>query len=169
MSSSSRRRVSKWDLKEDSQHSPDKVRENDWPGKSGMHFREKESEPGWFSSKGSDRNDHKWPDIEANSKPKSELDLRQLPRDTLLRGRGSGRSDGMNDDYIKNLKPTTEWDGSGSYGTRMSPGLDEWRQLNHHHSPKNDWHRSRRLVCRLDTVPAQILFCIYYMLLSLVL
>lgn len=63
-----------------------------------------------------------------------------------LRGiKGSHKDDSFNnEDYGHFSEPQMGFARDGSYNTKMSPGLDRWRQQNNSHSPKTDWTRSRR-------------------------
>lgn len=136
MSGSSRKRTSKWDLREEHQFEPENVPDDYWLGKAGMSFHDKESEPEWLSPEVAGSNSSKWSDPEANDLLKSK----RLPsREPLLGSRGShGR--GSN----RNLEATVAWEGDGSYSMRMSPGLDDWRQQSRSRSPKNALSRSFR-------------------------
>ncbi|KAF2292061.1 hypothetical protein GH714_006464 [Hevea brasiliensis] len=127
MSRSGRRRGSKWDLKEESRIPFDSVHDNAWPGEASLSFHERESQHGWHSPEGASGNRAKW-----------------SVREPLPGRRGSRRDDSIDEDPNKSLKPMPTWDGDENYGTRMSPGLDEWRQQNRHSSPRNEWKRSRR-------------------------
>ncbi|GAV61571.1 zf-CCCH domain-containing protein [Cephalotus follicularis] len=108
MSGSGKKRISKWDMKEESRFSQN-LRDGNWHGKAGTSFHEKRSYSGRSSPEVAGSNGHRWEPLPGNS---------------------------HRDD-------STTWDGDGSYSTKMSPGLDEWRQ-NHRHSPKNDGIRSLR-------------------------
>lgn len=63
-----------------------------------------------------------------------------------LRGiKGSDKDDRFNnEDYSHFSEPQMGFARDGSYNTKMSPGLDGWRQQNNSHSPRTDWTRSRR-------------------------
>ncbi|KAL5754056.1 hypothetical protein ACOSP7_022276 [Xanthoceras sorbifolium] len=142
MSGSGKKRISKWDLKED-QFLHDNVRDSAWPGKSGTSFHDKESRPGWFSPKGGGYNNgHKWSGREADDMLSSKHDLRYPSREPMPGSRGSRKDD--SDDYMGNFKATTAWGGDGNYSMKMSPGLEDWRQQVRHHSPKSDWNGLRR-------------------------
>ncbi|KAF2284407.1 hypothetical protein GH714_021556 [Hevea brasiliensis] len=127
MSGSGRRRSSKWDLKEESRIPFDNVNENAWSGKAGLSFHDKESQHDWLSPEGASSTRAKWPVLEP-----------------LSGRRGSHRDDSIDEERNRSLKAMATWDGDESYGTRMSPGLDEWRQQNRRNSPKSEWKRSRR-------------------------
>lgn len=127
MSGSGRRRSSKWDLKEESRIPFDSVHDNAWPGKAGLSFHEKESQRGWLSPEGASGTRAKWSALEP-----------------LSGRRGSRRDDSIDEERNRDLKAMPTWDGDENYGTRMSPGLDEWRQQNRHNSPKSERKRSRR-------------------------
>lgn len=144
MSGGRRKRNSKWDLKEDSQLSHEKVRESAWPGKAGMSYHEKESRSGRFSPKVAGYNNvHKWSGREADDIMSSKHDLQSSYREPLLGSRGSRRDDSI-DDYRENFKATSTWDGDEGYNMRMSPGVDDWRHQTRQRSPKNDWSRHHR-------------------------
>lgn len=127
MSGSGRRRSSKWDLKEESRIPFDSVHDNAWPGKAGLSFHDKESQRGWLSPEGASGTRAKWSALEP-----------------LSGRRGSRRDDSIDEERNRDLKAMPTWDGDENYGTRMSPGLDEWRQQNRHNSPKSERKRSRR-------------------------
>jgi hypothetical protein len=63
--------------------------------------------------------------------------------------RSSRRDDNIDEDRSRTLKATYE---DESYGTRMSPGLDEWRQKSFRNSPKNEYKRTRRFDYLLSTL-----------------
>ncbi|XVF86146.1 hypothetical protein PTKIN_Ptkin18bG0016900 [Pterospermum kingtungense] len=69
-------------------------------------------------------------------------------RESLHGSRGGQKDENVNADCVKNWKTTTPWDGDEAYSMKMSPGLDDWRQQNHHHSPKSDWSRSHSFTHR---------------------
>ncbi|XP_022721314.1 zinc finger CCCH domain-containing protein 38-like isoform X2 [Durio zibethinus] len=139
--SRSRKRSSKWDSKEESQHSLENVRDSACPAKAGVSFHDRESEHGSFSLEVG-RNGNKWSVAGASDAMKSK---RGLPsRESLHGSRGGENDDKINVDCVKNWKTTAQLDGDETYSMKMSPGLDDWRQQNHHHSPKSDWSRSRR-------------------------
>ncbi|KAI9394158.1 hypothetical protein POPTR_005G061100v4 [Populus trichocarpa] len=123
MSGSGRKRSSKWDLKEGSQMSFEDVEDNAWPGKAGIPFRDKESRCDWLPPEAAGGTRSKW-----------------LAMEPLPGRRGSRRVDNIDEDHSRTLKATYE---DESYGTRMSPGLDEWRQQSFRNSPKNEYKRLR--------------------------
>uniref|UniRef100_A0A2P2K5K1 C3H1-type domain-containing protein n=1 Tax=Rhizophora mucronata TaxID=61149 RepID=A0A2P2K5K1_RHIMU len=126
MSGNGRKRDSKWDLKEESRNSFENLQDHAWIGKSGTSFHDKESRHGWAS-------------------PDSATDhLKCSSVETLSGRRNFHRDDGVDEDHNRALKAMTEWDENESYGMRMSPGLDDWRQQIPCYSPKNEWKRSRR-------------------------
>ncbi|GKV17247.1 hypothetical protein SLEP1_g27778 [Rubroshorea leprosula] len=125
MSGSGRKRSSKWDLKEERQHSLENVRESFRPVKAGLSYRDRELERGWFPPDVAGRNGNKWSVMESNEMIKSKH--RSPSREPLPVNRGSYKSDGIDVDSMK-----------------MSPGFDDWRQQNRRHSPKSDWNRTRR-------------------------
>eukprot|EP00257_Ricinus_communis_P009193 XP_002527649.2 zinc finger CCCH domain-containing protein 38 [Ricinus communis] len=127
MSGSGRRRSSKWDLKEESRILFDSTHEKGWSGKAGLSFHDKESQRGWLSPETAGGNRPKWSVLEP-----------------LSGRRGSRRDDSIDEDHNRSLKAMTAWEGEENYGTRMSPGLDEWRHQSRRNSPRNEWKRSRR-------------------------
>ena len=147
--SGSRKRGSKWDSIEERQYSLENVRDSAWPAKAGLSFHDRESEHGSFSPEVG-RNGNKWSVVEASDMMKSKQGLPK--RESLHGSRGGQKDDKINVDCVKNWKTTTPWDGDETYSMKMSPGLDDWRQKNRHHSPKSDWSRSHRLsiLCILD-------------------
>ena len=138
MSGSSRKRGSKWDLREEDQFEDENVSVDCWPGKAGMSFHEEDSERRWLSTEVAGSNRSKWSDLE-NDLLEAKHDLEPLPRSSVSLRDGSF-SKGRN----RNLEATVSWDGDGSYGMNMSPGLDEWRGQSRSRSPKNGWSRSLR-------------------------
>ncbi|CAK7354944.1 unnamed protein product [Dovyalis caffra] len=124
MSGSGRKRSSKWDLKEGSRMSFEDVEDNAWPGKAGISFRDKESRRDWLSPEAVGGTRSKWSAMEP-----------------LPGRRSSRRDDNIDEDHSRTLKASYE---DESYGTRMSPGLDDWRQHSFRNSPKNEYKRSRR-------------------------
>lgn len=117
MSGPSRKRNSKWDSKE----------EYALPGKTGMSFHEKESPRHLLSPEAAGANRSKWSGVEP-----------------MLVRRGPNRDDNIDDDRKRSFKSMTTWDADDGYGTRMSPGLEDWRHQSHRFSPKSEWKRSRR-------------------------
>ncbi|CAK9168586.1 unnamed protein product [Ilex paraguariensis] len=78
----------------------------------------------------------------------SKWDLKEVPQlspgDTH-KDAWPGRSVADYKDGGEFSDPTMEWDEDGSYSTKMSPGLEDWRQLKqHHHSRKTGYDRSYR-------------------------
>lgn len=144
MSGSGRKRSSKWDLREERHFEPKNVADDCWPGKTGISFHDKELEPGWLSPEVAGSNNSKLYDLEANDLLKSKHDLGLASGEPLPRSRGSLKDNSFNKGRNRNWEPAVAWDGDGSYSTRMSPGLDEWRQQSRSHSPKNGWTRSLR-------------------------
>lgn len=125
MSGGGRKRSSKWDSKEEHQHSLENVREGSRPVKAGLSYHERESERGWFSSDVAGRNGKKWSIMEANETLRSRHG--SPSREPLPGGRSSYKSDQTDVDRMQ-----------------MSPGFNEWRQPTRHYSPKSDWNRIRR-------------------------
>lgn len=144
MSGSGRKRSSKWDLREERHFEPKNVADDCWPGKAGISFHNKEIEPGWLSPEVAGSNNSKSYDLEANDLLKSKRDLGLASGEPLPRSRGSLKDNSFNKGRNRNWEPTVAWDGDGSYSTKMSPGLDEWREQSRSHSPKNGWTRPLR-------------------------
>lgn len=143
MSGGSIKHNSKWDMKEESQHSYDNVQDNAWSRKAGMSFHDKELRSGWFSPKGGGYSSgHKWSAREDNML-KSRRDLQVSSREPLPGSRGSQKEDCIGD-YRECFRATSTWDGEGNYSMEMSPGLDDWRQQIRHHSPRSDWNGPHR-------------------------
>ncbi|XP_057972434.1 zinc finger CCCH domain-containing protein 55-like isoform X2 [Malania oleifera] len=118
MSRSGRKRHSKWDLKEVPQLPLESVQADDRSGKSNLPFYGKEPQPGQRASEVAGPNGKKkW---------------------------GSQNNESNYKDNNKYLEGTMAWDADGSYGMKMSPGFDEWRQQNRTPSPKGSWSRSLR-------------------------
>lgn len=44
----------------------------------------------------------------------------------------------------RELDKLATWDGDGGYSTRMSPGLNDWKNKNHRHSPRDKYDRLAR-------------------------
>ncbi|KAJ4825958.1 hypothetical protein Tsubulata_011194 [Turnera subulata] len=130
MNGSSRKRNSKWDLKEESRMSFENIQDSAWSGKSGSSFHEKESQRGRSSPEAAGSNRTKWSAVDA--------------ADSFHGRRGSRRDDALDEDRNRSSKSVTSWERNESYGTRMSPGLEEWRHQGSHQSPKSEWKRSRR-------------------------
>ncbi|KAJ8769134.1 hypothetical protein K2173_000909 [Erythroxylum novogranatense] len=126
MSGTGRKRRSKWDLKEEPRNSLENVRENSWTPKASLPLHDREAARGWYSPDTTDGDHPKWSAVE-----------------TLSGRRSSWRDDNIQD-RSRTLKAMPSWHEEQSYGTKMSPGLDDWRQQDHRHSPKNEWKRSRR-------------------------
>ncbi|KAK8486003.1 hypothetical protein V6N13_028595 [Hibiscus sabdariffa] len=129
--SGSRRRGSKWNSKEEHQHSLENVRDKAWSAKAGVSFHDRESEVG--------RKD-KWSVVGVGDMMKSKHG--QPIRESLHGSRGSEKDD--NNDFVKNWNTATQWDRDDTYSMKMSPGLDDWRLKKRHSSPKGDWNRSHR-------------------------
>uniref|UniRef100_A0A1S3B2H8 C3H1-type domain-containing protein n=1 Tax=Cucumis melo TaxID=3656 RepID=A0A1S3B2H8_CUCME len=138
MSGSSKKRTSKWDLREDSHVETISGQEHGWPGK--------ESRPGWISPELAGDDGSKWSGMETTigiSKPKQDWGL--LSKESLPGTRASHKEDYTNKGYNKDMEGTAEWDADDkSYSTRMSPGLDEWRRHRSSLSDRNDGSRSVR-------------------------
>ncbi|XP_022750949.1 zinc finger CCCH domain-containing protein 38-like isoform X2 [Durio zibethinus] len=141
--SGSRKRSSKWDSKEERQYSLENIRDTAWPVKAGVSFHDRESEHGYFSPEVG-RNGNKCSVVKASDIMKSKHELPS--RESLPGSRGGKKDHNINVDCVKYWKTMTPLDGDETYKMEMSPGLDDWRQQNHRHSPKTDWssyHRSR--------------------------
>jgi hypothetical protein len=108
------------------------VEDNTWPGKAGISFRDKESRRDWLPPEAAGGTRSKWSSMEP-----------------LPGRRSSRRDDNIDEDRSRTLKATYE---DESYGTRMSPGLDEWRQKSFRNSPKNEYKRTRRFDYLLSTL-----------------
>ncbi|XP_010550283.1 PREDICTED: zinc finger CCCH domain-containing protein 38 [Tarenaya hassleriana] len=93
MSGSNRKRSSRWDFKEEPEHLNSNARGDDYPGKSGSYFRDKESEPGLSYTEGNGRNDSKRLDDGEHLKAKHEN--RQHSGEAWPRSRVSHSGDGM--------------------------------------------------------------------------
>ncbi|KAJ7957003.1 Zinc finger CCCH domain-containing protein 38 [Quillaja saponaria] len=83
-----------------------------------------------------------WSYFEGNDKPNSRHDFRT--KEPFSEGRVTHKNDITNKDCSRRLDATMAWDGDASYGTRMSPGLEEWKHSSHSQSPRNGWGRSFR-------------------------
>lgn len=143
MSRSSRKRSSKWDLAEEPQFEDANVQDNGWMGKPGRPFHHKESGREWLSSELSGSNGSKWSGLETNDMQRSKHDLGLASREPLPGSRGSHKIESINKGSNRYMDDSMVWDGDGNCSTRMSPGLDEWRQ-HRSRSPKSGWSRSLR-------------------------
>ncbi|XP_024017747.1 zinc finger CCCH domain-containing protein 38 [Morus notabilis] len=149
MSGSGRKRSSKWDQ---AQFDDENAQDDSWHGKSGRSFYPRESGHGWQSPELVGNNGSKWSALETN-------DLRSK-RDSVLpsrESRGSHKNENIDKDdkrYVEEsmaykddkryVEESMAWDANEDYGTRMSPGLDEWRHQHPSQSPKSGWSRSLR-------------------------
>ncbi|MBA0682051.1 hypothetical protein Goari_023806, partial [Gossypium aridum] len=129
--SKSRKRSSKWDLKEERQYSLENVQDNAWFA----NACDRESEHGSFSPD-LGRNGNKWSAIKSKH---------GLPSKEYLHGSKCGEN---NSDCATNWKTTTPCDGDETYSMKKSPTLNDRRQQNCHHSLKSDWSRSQRSTSR---------------------
>lgn len=139
MSGSGRKRSSKWDLRDEPQYEDDDAQDDSWHGKAGRSFYPRESGHGWQSPELVGNNGSKWSALETN-------DLRSK-HDTVYPSReprGSHKNDNLDKESNRYVEDSMAWDADGDYGTRMSPGLDEWRHQNPSQSPKSGWGRSLR-------------------------
>ena len=144
MSGSSRKRGSKWDLREEHQFEPSNVAADCWPGKTSMSFHDEDSECRWLSPEVVGSNNSKWSDREANDLLNSKHDLGLASGEPLPRSSVSLKDSSFSKGRNRNLEASLAWDGDGSYSMRMSPGLEEWRGPSRSLSPKNGWSRSLR-------------------------
>lgn len=131
MSRSNRKRSSKWDLVEGPQFEDANMQDNGWMGKAGRAFHHKESGRDWLS-----------PETNDLHRPKHDLDMPS--REPLPGSRGSHKNESINKGCNRYMNDSMVWDGDGNCSTRMSPGLDEWRE-HRSRSPKSGWRRSLRL------------------------
>ncbi|PON82211.1 Zinc finger, CCCH-type [Trema orientale] len=143
MSGSGRKRSSKWDLRDQPQFEDVNVQDDGWPGKTGRSVYHRESGHGWESPELAGSNGSKWSALETNDQ-RSKHDSTFLPRETFSGSRGSHKNENIDKDRNRYVTDSMAWDADEDYGTRMSPGLDEWRQKNHSQSPKSGWSRSMR-------------------------
>ncbi|KAK9163886.1 hypothetical protein Syun_004788 [Stephania yunnanensis] len=128
MSERVRRRTSKWDLKEDSQHFPVGMREdNSWTGRAAESNQDAVPNSEWHSSRATGANDPK----RASWEP-------------LPRNRGESRSVNARFDYNDGLRTGKAWDEDQSYCMSMSPGLDGGRERNRSRSPRGGSGRLKR-------------------------
>ncbi|KAM2196647.1 hypothetical protein ACFX1Q_000147 [Malus domestica] len=130
MSRSNRKRSSKWDLVEGPQFEDANMQDNGWMGKAGRAFHHKESGRDWLS-----------PETNDLHRPKHDLDMPS--REPLPGSRGSHKNESINKGCKRYMNDSMVWDGDGNCSTRMSPGLDEWRE-HRSRSPKSGWRRSLR-------------------------
>ncbi|GMJ03922.1 hypothetical protein HRI_004061500 [Hibiscus trionum] len=136
--SGSRRRTSKWNSKEEHQHSLENVRDKSWSAKAGVSFHDRESEHGYFSSEVGRKD--KWSVVGVGDMMKSKHG--QPIRESLHGSRVGEKDD--NNDFVKKWNNATPWDRDETYSMKMSPGLDDWRLKKRHSSPKGDWKGSHR-------------------------
>ncbi|KAK9097371.1 hypothetical protein Sjap_022868 [Stephania japonica] len=128
MSERVRRRTSKWDLKDDSEHFPVGTREDSlWTGRAGELIQDAVPSSEWHSSRATGANDPK----RASWEP-------------LPRNRGEPRSVNGRFDYNDGLRTGKAWDENQSYCTSMSPGLDGGRERNRSRSPRGGSGRLKR-------------------------
>ncbi|XP_048333406.2 zinc finger CCCH domain-containing protein 38 [Ziziphus jujuba] len=141
MSGSGRKRSSKWDLREE--RDDINLQDDGWPGKAGRPFRNRDSGHGWHSPELARSNGSKRSGLEI-SDMRSKHDSGFLSREPFPGSRSSHRNENTDKDSNRYIEESMAWDRDGSYGTRMSPGLEEWRQQNHSQSPKSGRSRSMR-------------------------
>ncbi|KAF3440677.1 hypothetical protein FNV43_RR18961 [Rhamnella rubrinervis] len=143
MSGSGRKRSSKWDLRDEPLFDDINVEDEGWSGKAGRPFRHRESGHGWHAPELDGSNGSKWSVLESN-------DLRSKhvsgfpSREPFPGSRGLHKNENTDKDCNRYVEEPMSWDRDGSYGTRMSPGLDDWRQQNNSQSPKSGRSRSLR-------------------------
>lgn len=141
MSGGGRKRSSKWDLRDQPHFEDVNEQEDNWPGKTGRSVYHRESGHGWQSPE----NGSKWSSLDANDL-RSKHDSVFLSREPFSGSRGSHKNENIDRECNRYVSDSMAWDADEDYSTRMSPGLDEWRQQNHSQSPKSGWSRSMRLV-----------------------
>ncbi|GAB4848267.1 hypothetical protein Ancab_002934 [Ancistrocladus abbreviatus] len=127
MGESGRRRSSKWDSRR-VDRSPGDILDSARPRKRESAFYDKEADTWHLPTEA--RNNA------PNNLPKQDIDMQ--PREPL-----SGRRDFQKHENMTE-KSLLAWDREGKYTTRMSPGLEEWRQQIRSRSPKRSWARSHR-------------------------
>ncbi|KAG4176063.1 hypothetical protein ERO13_A11G227302v2 [Gossypium hirsutum] len=137
--SGSRKRGSKWNSKEEQQYSLENVRDKGWSAKGSAPFHDRESEHGYFSAEVGRKD--KWSVVGVSDMMKSKHGMPS--RESLHGSRGGEKDD--NNDFVKNWKTSTPWDGDETYSMKMSPGLDDWRLKKRHSSPKGDWNGSHSI------------------------
>ncbi|PPD93504.1 hypothetical protein GOBAR_DD09556 [Gossypium barbadense] len=137
--SKSRKRSSKWDLKEERQYSLENVQDSAWFA----NACDRESEHGSFSPEFG-RNGNKWSAIKSKH---------GLPSKEYLHGSKCGEN---NSDCATNWKTTTPCDGDETYSMKKSPTLNDRRQQNCHHSLKSDWSQVSKMTRNGSGVSTQI-------------
>lgn len=142
MSGSGRKRSSKWDLRDEPPFEDVKVASDSWPGKGGRSFLHRESRHGWQSPDLVGDNGSRWCALETND-IRSKHDSGFPSRENIPGSRGSHKSENIDKDS-GGYAADSSWDRDGSYDSRMSPGLDKWRQRSHSQSPRAGWSRSLR-------------------------
>lgn len=140
MSGKRRRHNSKWDLKEEPPVSPKKMDYRAWSGRADMPTYDSRIQPRRGSADASHINGQRWSSVEDKNVPKRH-DLESSSREFMLANRSLPRDGIGSADGGRKLDPVP-WDRDGSYSTRMSPGLDEWRKRNRSRSPRNKSDRS---------------------------
>ncbi|XP_030543704.1 zinc finger CCCH domain-containing protein 38 [Rhodamnia argentea] len=140
MSGKRRRHSSKWDLKEDPPVSPKKMDYRAWSGRADMPIYDGRLQPRRGSVDAAHINGQRWSNVEDKNVPKRH-DLEFSSRELMLANRSLHRDGIVGVDGGRKSDPVP-WDRDGSYSTRMSPGLDEWRKRNRSRSPKNKSDRS---------------------------
>ncbi|PRQ49291.1 putative transcription factor C3H family [Rosa chinensis] len=147
MSRSSRKRSSKWDLPEEPQFEDANIPDDGWMGKAGRPFHHKESGREWHSPELGGSNASKWSGLETNDMQRSKRGLGLPSREALPGSRSSHRNESISKGGSRYTEDSMVWDEDGNCSTRMSPGLDEWRQ-HRSRSPKSGWSRSLRVRSR---------------------
>ncbi|KAI6699803.1 hypothetical protein NL676_014127 [Syzygium grande] len=111
-----------------------------WSGRTDMPIYDSRLQPRRGSVDAGHSNGQRWSNVEDKNVPKRH-DLEFSSRELTLANRSLHRDGIANVDGGRKLDPVP-WDRDGSYSTRMSPGLEEWRKRNRSRSPKNKSDRS---------------------------
>ncbi|XP_050377498.1 zinc finger CCCH domain-containing protein 38 [Argentina anserina] len=143
MSRSSRKRSSKWDLPEEPQFEDSNIPDDGWMGKAGRPFHHKESGREWHSPELGGSNASKWSGLETNDMQRSKRSSGLPSREPLPGSRSLHRNESISKGGSRYTEDSMVWDEEGNCSTRMSPGLDEWRQ-HRSRSPKGGWSRPLR-------------------------
>ncbi|KAI4365513.1 hypothetical protein MLD38_021492 [Melastoma candidum] len=131
MSDRRRRGDSKWDSREDPPVSSHHIPDNSWPRRGGVQ-----------ASRGSDdghNNGQRWSSANEKDSARSRYDSDFSTREDMVGARGK-QKDGYNSVDVG--RQFDSWEGEGTYTTRMSPGLDDWRKRNRSRSPQDRHDRS---------------------------
>ncbi|KAL6225415.1 hypothetical protein ACLB2K_004265 [Fragaria x ananassa] len=143
MSRSSRKRSSKWDLSEEPQFEDANIPDDGWMGKEGRPFHHKGSGREWHSPELGGSNAPKWSGLETNDMQRTKRSLGLPTREHLPGSRSSHRNESISKGGSRYTEDSMVWEEDGNCSTRMSPGLEEWRQ-HRSRSPKSGWSRSLR-------------------------